>query len=505
MPKKTNFDKLHSFCKEIAVISSIQSLLDWDQETYMPSGNAEFRSHQISYLSGHIHKLKISSKFTRLLKTLINLESGAFLDTGLTPREQAALKEWRRVYLQEVKLPAAFVKNFAKTTSKAVHVWADAKKSNQFSLFAPHLEKIVSLCRKKADLLGFQSHPYDALLDVHESGTTVAQLEPLFDRLKKALTTLLKTLTDKPQPNTSFLHLDYPVDKQMQFGRSLLDAMGFDKKTSRLDLSSHPFCSGLSTSDTRMTTRIHPHLMSSNIFSVLHEGGHGLYNKGLPSHEFGTPLYDNASLAIDESQSRWWETLIGRCLSFWTHFYPQLQQIFPEHLSSISLDTFAKAINIIQPSLIRVEADEVTYCLHIILRFEIEKALMEGSLKVKDLPQVWHDKMTTYLSITPSTDADGCLQDIHWSMGGIGYFPTYALGNLYAAQFFSSFEKTHPNWQEKLSWGDLTFIRSWLYDNIHCHGRLYKPDELVKRISGESLSEKPYIAYLEKKYHKLYN
>ena len=501
--KKGAYEQLLALSKTIVLMTSTQALLDWDQETYMPSGAIEYRGMQTALLSGQIHKLKVSAKFTHLLSQLIDLESGEILDHTLTPTQKVAVKEWRRTHLQEIKIPSSFVKTFATVSSKATHVWSEARKANKFSLFAPHLHKIVTLCRKKADLLGFQEHPYDALLDLHEPGMTVKELTPLFERLKTSLTALLKTLTNKPKIHAPFMKSDYPHDKQMQFGRLLLEAMGFDPETSRLDLSSHPFCSGLATLDTRMTTRIHSNLITSNIFSVLHEGGHGLYNKGLPAHEFGTPICEHSSLGIDESQSRWWETLIGRSLPFWTHFYPKLKQLFPEQLSSTSLEDFVSAINVAAPSFIRVEADEVTYCLHIVLRFEIEKALMEGSLSVKEIPEVWNEKMKTYLGITPQTDAEGCLQDIHWSMGSIGYFPTYALGNIYAAQFFTSFKKTHPDWQKKLSEGNLSFVRQWLYENIHSHGRLYTPHELVLRITKQPLSEKPYIDYLEKKYGNL--
>ncbi len=503
MPKKSTFSSLQAVYTDIVLMSSTQALLDWDQETYMPPGAIEFRGKQTSLLSGQIHKLKVGKKFSHLLSQMINLETGEILDSTLTPSQIVAVKEWRRTHLQEIKLPAAFVKKFAATCSKAIHTWAEARKNNKFSLFAPHLQKIVSLCQKKAGFLGASAHPYDALLDLHEPGMTVAELTPLFERLKVALTALLKNLASKPKINTSFLELNYPHDKQMEFSHLLLEAMGFDPAISRLDLTSHPFCSGLSVTDTRMTTRIHTNLVTSNIFSVLHEGGHGLYNTGLPAQEFGTPLCENSSLGIDESQSRWWETLIGRSLPFWTYFYPKLQHSFPEALSSISLTDFVRGINSAHPSFIRVEADEVTYCLHIILRFEIEKALMEGSLQVKDVPKAWNEKMETYLGITPKTNAEGCLQDIHWSMGSIGYFPTYALGNIYAAQFFTAFEKAHPDWQEKLSQGNLSFIRTWLYENIHRYGRLYTPHELVKRITDQPLSEKPYIAYLEKKYNNL--
>lgn len=289
-------------------------------------------------------------------------------------------------------------------------------------------------------------------------------------------------------------------NKQLKFGHDILHAMGFDKKSSRLDESVHPFCCGLHPKDVRMTTRLESDSLMSNIFSVLHEGGHALYNQGLPESEFGSPLGEQISLGIDESQSRWWETLIGHSLPFWTHFYPRLQKLFPDNLGAVSLDDFYRAINRVHPSFIRVDADEVTYSLHIILRFELEKALIEGSLPVKEVPDAWNAKMKEYLGITPHTLSEGCLQDIHWSSGGIGYFPTYTLGNLYAAQFFTAFEKAHPRWKEQLAHGELGFIAAWLKENIHRHGREFTSTELVERVTKLPLSEAPFINYLTTKY-----
>lgn len=503
--KKTNiYDQLHEQSKNIASYSSIQALLEWDQETYMPQGAIDFRSSQLSLLAGLIHKLKTGTKFTHTLNQLIDLESGEVFDASLSHAQNAAMREWRRDHLKAIKLPAAFVRTFTNTCSSAIHIWAEARRESNFSLFAPHLEKIVKLNRKKADLLGFHEHPYDALFDLYEPDMKVSLITPIFGRLKAGLASLVKTIASCPPPKTDFLYTFFPPEKQMEFGHLLLKAMGFDKETSRLDLSTHPFCTGLYPRDTRMTSRLHPEDPMSHIFSVMHEGGHGLYNAGLPLNEYGSPLCEPVSVAVDESQSRWWETLIGRSSPFWEHFFPQLQITFPQQLKHVSFKEFYAAINKIKPSFIRVEADEVTYCLHVILRFEIEKELMEGSLKVKQIPEAWNEKMRTYLGISPEHDDLGCLQDIHWSMGAFGYFPTYALGNLYAAQFFKTFEKAHPDWKEHVSQGNLAFIREWLRENIHQWGRQFTPSELVQRITGGPLSEASYLSYLEHKYKSLY-
>ncbi len=501
--KKTLYDQLFELSKNISTLTSIEYILEWDQETFMPSAAVDFRADQIGLMAGHVHKLKTSSKFSHLLNQLIDLESGEISDPALSPAQRAALREWRRDHLKAVKLPTSFVKTFSSTCATAGNIWIAAKKTSNFSLFAPSLTKIIQLSRKKADLLGYQDHPYDALLDLYEPGMTCARLGPLFDRLKTALTSLVKSIQSRPPVDTQCIQGEFNSELQLQFGKKILKAMGFTPEDSRLDLSVHPFCTPVHPLDTRMTTRTHHDDIMSNVFSVIHEGGHGLYNKGRNLAQFGSPLGEQASLGIDESQSRWWETRIGRSKAFWVHFLPLLQRDFPQ-LQKADLDRFYPAINTVRPSFIRVESDEVTYSLHVIVRFEIEKALIEGSLKIKDLPAVWNQKMHDYLGITPSKDSEGCLQDIHWAFGHVGYFPTYVLGNLYASQFFSVFEKTYPDWQSRVSKGDLDFIREWLRSHIHQYGRQFTPEELVQRISGKPLDESAHVAYLQKKYKDIY-
>jgi carboxypeptidase Taq len=470
----------------------------------MPRHAIEVRSLQTELMAGFVHQQHVGKKFKNALNKLIHIETGEIRDDRLSPPQIAALHQWRRDFLKEAKLPSAFVKKFAKTTSTATHAWSSAKKHNDFREFAPHLEKIVGLNRKKADLLGFTDHPYDALLDLFEPDMKTSFLVPLFAKLKLALIPFIQSITATPPIPEDFLFRHYPVHKQYQISHTLLKTMGFSETTSRLDHSAHPFCMGLHPYDTRMTTRIHPENLMTCIGSVIHEGGHGLYNMNLPVEQYGSPLGQQVSLGIDESQSRWWETLIGQSLPFWQHFFPLLQELFPEQLQGITLTDFHRAINIVKPSFIRVESDEVTYNLHVIVRFEIEKGLIEGTLKVREIPEIWNEKMREYLGVAPTLDGDGCLQDIHWSMGMFGYFPTYTLGNLYAVQFFTAFEKEHLNWQEKVAKGDLHFIRDWLRDKIHRYGRQFSPSELCLNITGQPLSEKPYLNYLEQKFKTIY-
>lgn len=498
------YDKLLALSKSATLMGAIHSLLDWDQETYMPKEGIELRSLQIEKIASLCHREKTSTSYAKALSSLIDLKTGEIADSSLSPAQMAALREWKRDYLQAVKLPNAFVKQFAKTTSAACHAWQTAREHNDFQAFAPHLEKIVSLSRKKADLLGYEAHPYDALLDLYEPEMKTAFLTPLFSKLKIALSQLLKEISTVPQFNEDFLYRHCPKYKQLDFAHKILFKMGFRPGSSRLDTSAHPFCTGMNPNDTRMTTKVHPESLMACIGAVLHEGGHGLYSMNRPIEHYGSPLAESLSLGIDESQSRWWETLIGQSRPFWEHFFPLLQEEFPEQFSGIKLEEFHHAINVVKPGYIRIDADEVTYNLHIIVRFEIEKGLIEGSIKVKQVPEIWNAKMREYLGICPEFDGQGCLQDIHWSLGFMGYFPTYTLGNLYSVQFFETFEKAHPNWREHVAQGSLDFIRDWLKENIHRHGRQYTPEELCKRITGRALSEEPYVNYLREKYRRLY-
>jgi len=502
--KHQRYEKLFTLSKHSHLLSSVQALADWDQETYMPKEAIEQRSLQMELLAHYVHKSKTSTSFAKALDALIDIETGEIKDDKLSPAQIAALREWRRDYVKAVKLPSSFVKRFAKTVSTASHVWKTAKQHNDFRSFAPHLEKVVALCRKKTEILGFEDHPYDALLDLYEPDMKTSYLITLFEKLKLDLKELLRAILFKPQPDDSFLFCHCPKSEQLDFCNKILHKMGFEDGSYRLDLSAHPFCTGLHPKDTRMTTAIHPDNLLIAVFATLHEGGHGLYNRGLPAEQYGSPLCEPISLGIDESQSRFWETIIGQSDALWRYFYPILQKDFSEQFHAVPFHKFYHAINAVEPGLIRIESDEVTYNLHIIVRFEIEKGLIEGKIKVKDLPDVWNEKMRENLGIAPQYDGAGCLQDIHWSLGLLGYFPTYTLGNLYAAQFFNAFAHAHPDWKEKTATGNLDFIREWLRTHIHQFGRQYTSAELCTKVTGKTLSEKPFMDYLHSKYKALY-
>lgn len=498
------FTDLRELSLEIHELNSILSLLHWDQETYMPSGGITARSQQISLLSALIHEKKTSRRFKDNLARLVSLSTGKPKAKGLSKAHHIMIREWRRDYLRMGKLPASFVKNFAQVTSEASQIWAAAKKDNNFKVFAPFLRKIIDLSREKAAIFGFSDHPYDALLETYEPCMTTRKIGTLFEALQKELTALLKKITAARHIDNRFLHRKVDSDKQAEISNLIASKLPIDPAYTRLDISSHPFSMALHPHDSRITTRIIPDNFMSNIFSILHESGHSMYEMGVPIDTWGTPLSEPVSLSVHESQSRWWEALIGRSLPFCRFFYPHLQKALPNVLKGISLDRFYRGINKVTPSFIRVEADEVTYCLHVILRFEIEKELISGKLSVHDLPEAWNAKMKAYLGIVPPKDSLGCLQDIHWSLGDFGYFPTYALGNLLSAQFFTAFSKEQSDWEQKIASGDLAFIRDWLKANIFRWGRTYDSEELAKRISGKPLSETAYCTYLKKKYAEIY-
>lgn len=495
---------LHAISRHSQLLKGISHLLEWDQETYMPPAGGEIRGQQLKMLAGMIHREKTGAQFTHALEKLVDLKTGKIIAVDLDPPQQAALREWRLDYIREIALPAKFVEEFAQLSSEAQLVWRKAKEENQFALFMPWLEKIIQMNRQKADLLGYKEHPYDALLDLYEPKITTSEVEALFADLKHSISTLVKKIQSAPRIEDGFLFGAFDLAQQNSFGKLLLDGMGYTKDRCRMDISTHPFSSSLHPKDHRITTRIYPHAVMSNISALLHEGGHALYEMGLPAEHYGSPLGEPISLGMHESQSRWWETLIGQSNAFWKHYYPLLQLHFKGQFDAIPLEDFYKGINRVSPSLIRVEADEVTYPLHVILRFEMEKALIEGSLDVRDIPEVWNGKMEELLGIRPTTDTEGCLQDIHWSMGAFGYFPTYALGNLYAAQMFTSFQNDHPDWQTRLSAGDLIFIKNWLHQAVHRYGRQYTSQELLKKITHHAFTAKPYIKYLNGKYGAIY-
>jgi carboxypeptidase Taq len=381
----------------------------------------------------------------------------------------------------------------------------EARQKSDFSIFAPHLKTIVALKKEEADYLGYEASPYDALLDAYEPGLTVAQVAPLFASLKTPLVALLKKIKGAPvSPSDDFLHLYYAPERQLAFGQRVLEAMGYNARNGRQDISAHPFTTSFHPTDVRITTRVDEHDLLSSLFSSIHEGGHALYDQGLNPDYFGTPLGEALSLGIHESQSRLWENGIGRSKAFWKYFYPVLQKTFPEALQKIDMENFYAAINIVRPSLIRVEADELTYNLHIMLRFEIERALMEENLPVEALPTLWNEKMKEYLGVVPDSDADGVLQDVHWSGGAIGYFPTYTLGNLYSVQFLNQAKKEMPDLMSHVEKGNLLPLKTWLNEKIHRWGRSYPSDELVRRVTGEPLNPRYFIEYLTEKFDEIY-
>lgn len=494
------FEKVLEQSKQLHIVNGISSLLDWDQEVMMPDKASEGRGLEQKFLSGLSHKMILSKKFSKPLFQLIDEETGSFLDPSLDDGQKACLREWRRNYRIQSALPQKFVESFAELTCKANHVWKQARKEKDYALFAPYLQKIIDANRKKADYIGFTDHPYDALLDLYEQGMTTKSASALFNELKGPLVDLIQKVGKKPQLDPAILQGNYPADQQLAFCKKVLEAMGFDWTRERLDLSTHPFCSSSQPDDCRITTRIDPKDLFNCLSSVLHEAGHALYDLGLPKEHFGSPLGDSVSMGIHESQSRFWETRIGLSKSFATYILPLAQSAFPGALQKINDQELYKALNRVEPSFIRVEADEVTYPLHVILRFEIEKMFLEGSLKAKNLPAAWNEKMQQLLGITPPDDAKGCLQDVHWSCGSMGYFPTYALGNLYAAQLFETFEKENPNWKEKVAKGEFGFITAFLKEKIYRHGHRYNGPELIHLATGSSFTAGPYIRYLEAKF-----
>lgn len=494
------YKSLRDQLEKIGLLNSINMLLDWDLKTYIPAKATASRGQQQAFLSELSHKMETSRSYRSKLEALIDLESGQIKDSQLPSEIQSSLRLLRKDFLRQTKLPASFVKEFSQETSKAYSVWAQAKKENDFKAFLPYLTKIVNLCRKKADYLGYSEHPYDALLDIYEPEMTASRLKPIFSELQKGLTKLIQ---DIPQVDTSCLKGSFPKEKQLKLSNEILELIGLPSDYCRLDESVHPFCTSFHPTDVRLTTKVLEDNIMSCLGSVLHEAGHGLYEHQLPSEHFGTPLGSYCSLAIHESQSRFFEVFLGKTKAFWNYFYPRLQKAFPSQLGSVSQNTFYRAIHDVKPSLIRIESDEVTYNLHIIVRFECETALMEGSLAAKDLPEFWNDRIEKYLKVRPTTFSNGCLQDVHWSCGSIGYFPTYTLGNMAAASLFANFEKEHPSWESEISSGKLESVRGFLEDKIHRHGRQGTSEDLLKQAVGKGFVAKDLLNYLGKKYTSL--
>ncbi|HTL31330.1 MAG TPA: carboxypeptidase M32 [Tepidisphaeraceae bacterium] len=496
------YENLIRETRETATLNSVAWLLGWDERTYMPPAGAEHRASQSSLIARMVHERASAPQIGEWLSAIegSDLVRDPHSDAG------ANVREHRRHYDRATKIPATLVEEMSKTEVLAQQVWTEARKESDFAKFSPWLKKIVDLKKQEAKCVGYKEHLYDALLDPYEPDETTSNLRRVFDGLRAPLVDLIGRIASsgKKAP-VELLERKYPAKLQEQLSLMGAKAIGFDFSAGRLDVSVHPFCSGHGPGDTRITTRYDENYFGDAFFGVLHETGHALYDQGLPMREhFGEPIADSISLGIHESQSRMWENLVGRSKSFWQHFLPKAKEIFGDTMRDVTLDGWHFAINDVRPSFIRVEADEATYNLHILLRFELEQAMLTDDLKIDDLPSAWNERMQKYLGITPPSDAKGCLQDIHWSGGSIGYFPTYTLGNLYAAQFFEQVRKDVGDLDAQFARGDFASLLGWLREKIHRHGKRYSARDLVNRVTGNDLSAKPLLDHLNRKASELY-
>jgi carboxypeptidase Taq len=495
------YEELIGRVREHSLLGSCASVLGWDERTYMPRRGSSHRAEQMALLARLGHEMFTAPEIGKLL---VEVEgSGAVKEAESVPA--ANVREIRRAYDRAVKLSKELVEEIARVTTRAQQVWQEARQANDFAAFQPWLEKVVHLKRQEAEAIGYTEAPYDALLDEYEPGATTAEITRVFAELRRDLVPLVGAImASGRRPRRELLERDYPVDRQQAFGQEAAAAIGFDFEAGRLDRTTHPFCSGIGPGDCRITTRYNLNHFNESFFGILHEAGHGIYEQGLDPKEYGTPAGSPASLGIHESQSRLWENQVGRSEAFWAHWFPRARQVFPEALRDVRSEDFVFAINEVRPSFIRVEADEATYNLHILLRFELEQSLVKGDLKPADVPGAWNEKFRHSFQLTPPTDAQGCLQDIHWSMGGLGYFPTYTLGNLYAAQFTEQARQDLGDLDAAFRQGRYEPLKAWLNEKIHHPGQRYRAADLCRRVTGRPLTHQPLLKYLRAKYAPLY-
>lgn len=480
---------------DINALHAAQAMMDWDQQCFMPHGGGEARAEHQSSLSRMSHEMFTADE----TKTLIE-QAKSEVEPGTDDADM--LRVVSRDLEISTKIPSELVAKKSRLSALAHEKWVEARKNNDFKSFAPTLAEMVQIAREEGEHLGYTVHIYDALTDQYEEGATKKYWDEMFGTIRQPLVDLVAQIKEAPQTDDSFLTGNWDAEAQKQFSLKIIDKIGFDLNRGRLDTAPHPFCTGWSVGDIRLTTRYLDYLPSA-IFGSLHEAGHGLYEQGSPMKWDRTALAGGVSLGIHESQSRTWENLVGRSYPFWQHFYGDLQSAFPA-LESKSLDEFYKATNRVEPSYIRVEADEVTYNLHVMVRFELECAMLTGELDVKDLPEAWNAKYQEYLGITPTSDSQGCLQDVHWSGGMLGYFPTYSMGNILSYQFWEKLEAEVGDTESLMREGNFKPILDWLIDNIYCEGRRTKPQDLINKVCGEGLNAEPYIRRITEKYKGIY-
>lgn len=483
--------------QQIADIRNAAAVLNWDEETYLPEQGAKFRGRQLATLASLAHERFCDPELGSLLESL----QGA---RDLSPLMQRNVQLSLEDYQKNRKYSSELVQALSEAASSSYHAWIQARRENDFSVYLPELERMVVLKRKESEALGYQEHPYDALLDEHEKGMRVAVLDQVFGQLRSQLSPMVQAIAGRPRPEDAFLKRFYGRDAQWAFGMQVLKAMGFDFRRGRQDLSEHPFTTSFNPNDVRITTRIDEHDLANMTWSCIHEGGHALYEQGLPEGEYGLPCAEACSLGIHESQSRLWENCLGRSLPFWEHFYVSLQNLFPDNLKSVTLEAFYAAINRVQPSLIRTEADELSYHFHVMIRYELEKNLLAGTLKASELKEAWNAKYAEYLGVRVPDDKRGILQDIHWSHGSFGYFPTYSLGSLYAAQFYEAMQRALPELPQLVQKGVLSPVLEWLRREVHPFGRFYTSQQLCEKVCGEGLNAEAFLRYARTKYGALY-
>ncbi len=482
----------------IADLKYAAAVLQWDQETYMPAKGAEGRARQLATLSELAHQQFTSAETGGLLHDL--------LATELDEKQQRNVARSWDDYSRLQKLPSTFVRQLSEAISAAFYAWLEARKQNSFSVFEPQLTALVGLKRQEAELYGYAAHPYDALMNEYEKGATVAEVDNILAGVKAPLYDLLQEVRNLPTVDDSFMHRFFQKDKQWEWGMHMARQLGFDFAAGRQDISVHPFTTNFSSHDVRITTRIDEYDFANMTWSSIHEVGHALYEQGLPAEQYGLPLGEYASLSIHESQSRLWENCVGRGEAFWQYYLPVLKQYFPEPLHDVSHRQFMQAINKVQPSLIRTEADELTYHFHVMVRYELEKKLIEGTLQVKDIPAYWNEQYLQLLGVAVPDDLHGCLQDVHWSHGSFGYFATYSLGSFYAAQFWQQAQTDLPNLKDDIqNRGDTSALLQWLRTNIHQHGRMYTSNELCQQVTGKKLDSTIFIEYLRNKLYSMFS
>ena len=497
MESTISYDTYVSAMRRIADLRYASAVLQWDQETYLPPKGGTFRGQQIATLNELSHEMFTASATGQILHALS-------ADASLDHQQKRNIVLTSEDYDRNCKLPAPFVRKLTEAIHQSFHAWIQARRDNSFAAFAAPLAKVIELKKQEAEYIGYEGHPYNALMQEFDRSLRVDIVDSLFAELRPNLGVLLDEIRSKPQVNDDFLRGHFPKDIQWAFGLTVLKEMGYDFEAGRQDISEHPFTTNFSSQDVRVTTRVDENDFSNMLWSCIHEGGHALYEQGLPVSQYGLPLGEYCSLSIHESQSRLWENNVGRGLPFWKFHYPKMQAVFPDQFGAVPLAHFYRAINKVQPSLIRTEADELTYHFHVMIRYEIEKLLIEGTIQAADIPAYWNEHYLKYLGVTVPDDKRGCLQDVHWSHGSFGYFATYSIGSLYAAQFYAAIEADNASLSGSLAEGNYAPVHTWLQQHIYPYGRYYTSEDLCEQATGSRLDPAHFINYATKKYASIY-